>query len=178
MKKTTKVSLVVSALFKVQAQFSKLFSLQISVSFQIFVCGMAINVTGGLTDLAQKSEPEVSEKPFSFPKTFYDKSYSKYIPLVYATTGIVIFYLSRKFVNGNVKKMLLDADRKNVTLVTYNLFKKELVQTFPVKDMKFSGSSLKVKNYSSSYYFMSSGTITNETLFRYAVNSKQLLHKN
>ena len=136
-----------------------------------------MHVANDLSGLATIAEPEVSDKPVSKGSNFYTGSWGKYMPYVYGSTGLLILLLSGKFVNGNVKKMLLDVDRKNVTFISYNLVGKDSIRRFPVKDVLFAGRRVKIKNYSTSYHLMSSGTITNQTLFNFALNNQGVSHK-
>ena len=82
-----------------------------------------------------------------------------------------IFYLTRRFVNSTVKKVLLASDRQSVTFISYQLFGRDKVLTVPLEDVQWKKSSIRVKNFVGKLHLMKSGTITNRSLLNWTLNA-------
>ena len=132
---------------------------------------MAIYVSYDLRQLSLEKEPEVSDIPASFSDQLYQGAFGKLAPYIYIGTGAFMIFATSRFCNASVKKLLLSTDRQNVTFVSYRLFGKDRIRTFPVSNITFQKSKIKIKDYSSHYTMMKSGTVTNKALLDWTLNS-------
>ncbi|CAK8677787.1 unnamed protein product [Clavelina lepadiformis] len=120
-----------------------------------------------LRELYENMDEEVA-KDYSSSRKIYGGSFGRAVPYIFLATAGLIYYVSTRFVNSTVKKILLSTDRQTITLVSYRLIGRQKVLTFPTEDASLQGNKIKIKNHASSFYVSDQGTIFNKSLFESA----------